>query len=412
MRILLIHNQYLQRGGEDTVFEIEKNLLEENGDVVDTILFDNAIIKSWWSRIIYLIRSIYNRKAYRIVEEKIKTFRPDVIHLHNFFYVGSPAIFFAAKKHKVPIVQTLHNYRLICPSVYLYHDGDVYEESVDKIFPIKAIFKRVCNNSLLQTASIVTITAVHKWLGTFRNKVDGFIVFTPFAKQIFAKSSLNVAPEKFFIKPNFTEDFGVSDLPREDFFLFIGRLSEEKGIETLMKATEVYDFSLKILGDGPLRDLVETYAKDNPRIDYVGRKNKPEVIDTLKKAKALLFPSTWYEGMPMVILEALSTGTPVICSDLGNPAFMVEAGVSGLRFEPKNPQKLAEVIELLDKDEDLFQTLSQGARSIYEEKYSPSMNYNRLKEIYEKVGMGFSVNSARKLNINSDSNLKISSPEI
>ncbi|MCB0840531.1 MAG: glycosyltransferase family 4 protein, partial [Bacteroidetes bacterium] len=284
MKVLLVHNEYLQRGGEDTVFGIEKDLLESHGNEVDTLTFNNADIASFWDKARFMFKSIYNSDAYKKMEAKIKAFQPDVIHVHNFFYVASPSIFYAAKHHNVPIVQTLHNYRLICPSAYLYHNGEIYEDNVNKVFPIGAIFKKVWNNSLLQTASIASITAFHKMRNTFRDKVDGFIVFTEFAKSIFVNSSLQVPENQFFIKPNFTDDFGYNGGERGDYYLFIGRLSEEKGIEVLLDACEHYDFKLKILGDGPLRGLVESRAATNSNIDYLGPKPKTEVIQYLKSA--------------------------------------------------------------------------------------------------------------------------------
>lgn len=387
LRVLIIHNKYLQRGGEDTVFDLEKTLLLNHGHEVESMIFNNSAISSFGSRVRYSMKFIFNLEAYRQVKDKIRSFRPDVVHVHNFYYVASPSVFYAAKSLGVPVIQTLHNYRLVCPSAYLFHNGKIYEDSIHKVFPVKAVLNRVWNNSFLLTALIVLCTGIHKLLKTFEKKVDGFIVFTEFSRNIFLNSSLGLPEKYFFIKPNFSEELSHPDPDhvKEDYFLYVGRLSEEKGIDTLLKACEYYDFKLKIIGDGPLREFVEARAAENSRINYLGRKPKNEVIRYLTGSKALLFSSVWYEGMPMVILEAFSTGTPVIASRLGNPEFMITDGVDGLLFEPQNPVALSEAIKKIDTDCELQRRLSAGARKTYEEKYSPEVNYESLMGIYHQV---------------------------
>lgn len=385
MKILVIHNEYLQRGGEDTVFAQEQELLASRGHEVASLLFSNATISTAWDKVKYSLKCIYNRDAYQLVLEKLKTFQPDVIHVHNFFYVASPAIFYAAKKMGIPVVMTLHNYRLICPSAFLFHNGDIYRDSIHKIFPLSAVAKKVWNNSFFLTASIVLCTGIHKMLGTFRKHVDGFIVFTEFSRNLFLDSSLQLSKESFFIKPNFSEDNGATTAERGNYFLFVGRLSEEKGLNILLKASEQGPFTLKILGDGPLREKVEAYASRYPTIEYLGKRPQEEVRGFMQQARALIFPSIWYEGMPMVILEAFSCGTPVIASRLGNPQSMITEGVNGLFFAPKDAENMVEAVRKLNDSPDLQQTLSEGARATYEQHYSPQQNYDTLIDIYLQV---------------------------
>lgn len=385
MKILVIHNEYLQRGGEDTVFAQEKELLASRGHEVESLLFSNAVISTAWDKVKYSLKCIYNRDAYQLVRDKIMTFQPDVIHVHNFFYVASPAIFYAAKKMDVPVVMTLHNYRLICPSAFLFHKGNIYRDSIHKVFPLGAVAKKVWNNSFLLTASIVLCTGIHKMLGTFRKHVDGFIVFTEFSRDLFLDSSLRLPKESFFIKPNFSEDKGGETAERDNFFLFVGRLSEEKGLDVLLKACKHGSFNLKILGDGPLREKVEAYAAQCPTIEYLGKRPQKEVTGFMKKAKALIFPSIWYEGMPMVILEAFSCGTPVLASRLGNPESMISEGKDGLFFESKDAEGLEEAIRKVNETPGLQKSLSEGARTTYEKHYSPQQNYDMLMSIYFRV---------------------------
>ncbi|MEM8890428.1 MAG: glycosyltransferase family 4 protein [Bacteroidota bacterium] len=385
MRILLIHNYYLQKGGEDTVFRSETELLKSHGHEVEQLSFHNKDIDSAWGKISMFWKGLYNRKSYRLVEEKIAAFKPDIIHIHNLFYLASPSILYAARKMGVPVVMTLHNYRLICPSVYLYHKGRIYEDNIHKTFPVKAIFQKVWNNNLGLTALITLITSFHKYRNTWNKLIDGYIVFTEFAKSKFVGSSIKVPEKKFFIKPNFTEDNGCNLEHREDYYLFIGRLSEEKGMEVLLEAANKGNFRLEILGDGPFRDQVEALAAQNERVSYPGFLPKEEIVQKLKSCRALIFPSIWYEGMPMVILEALATGTPIIVSDLGNPGRMIEDRQSGLHFEPNNSESLLSKIAELDASPELQNKLVKGAREIYEKKYTPEENYETLLSVYENI---------------------------
>jgi glycosyltransferase involved in cell wall biosynthesis len=283
------------------------------------------------------------------------------------------------------VIVTLHNYRLICPSYSLYYDGKIYEKSIHKVFPIDAVLKGVYRESKIQTASTVLMTGIHKLTGTWKNKVDTYIVLTAFAKNRFLDSSLKVPAEQLVVKPNFTDDLGIGEEQRENFFLFIGRLTEEKGIQTVLDAAAAGGFTLKIIGDGPLRETVENYAARHNNILYAGFQQKPYIISELKKCKALVFPSVWYEGFPMTILEAFSTGTPVITSKLGGMAEIVDDEKNGLHFQPGSSTDLVEKVKLLLSDSRLSIKLGNQARQDYLDKYTPEKNYNLLLNIYEKA---------------------------
>jgi glycosyltransferase involved in cell wall biosynthesis len=385
MRILLIHNKYQQKGGENVVFEAECELLEKNGHTVEKILFDNRQIKTGMDKFLAGVKSLYNFESADVVESAIISFKPDVIHVHNLFPIASPAIFFVAQKHEVPVVATLHNYRLICPSATLFHNGKIYEKSIYSLFPLDAIYQGVYRNSRIQTASAVLMTGIHKILGTWKNKVDRYIVLTDFAKRKFLNSGLGVAADKMVVKPNFTADPGAGMYPREDYFLFIGRLTEEKGINTVLDCAKLSKANIKIIGDGPLRAEVEKQASLHSNIQYLGFQDKETIIDALKRCKALLFTSLWYEGFPMTILEAFAAGTPVICSKLGGPGEIVENNISGLHYTPGNVQELSQKMQLLSQDRGLVVSLGKGARRVFEQKYAEDINYQMLLNIYLDV---------------------------
>jgi glycosyltransferase involved in cell wall biosynthesis len=385
MKILLIHNQYKQAGGEDAVFRAESDLFCKHGHHVEMLVYDNSSIKSIVDTCISGLKTIYNPDSARALNAKILEFHPDVIHVHNFLPLVSPSVFFMAKKWNVPILLTLHNYRLICPSATLFFKGRIYEKSLKSIFPMHAIWLGIYRNSQLQTAMVVLMTAVHHLLGTWRNKIDGYITLTQFAKEKFASSALSIPEHKLFVKPNFVEDCDPEVFEREDFFLFVGRLTEEKGIETLLKAADLYYFKVVIIGDGPLRSRVEDCAKKNPNITYIGFQPKKVILDYLKKCKALIFPSLWYEGFPVTLAEAFSTATPVIASDLGSMKEIIQDHVNGLLFKAGNVDDLIFAIMDMAIDDQLAKKLSVNARASYTLHYTPEKNYTQLLGIYRQA---------------------------
>lgn len=397
MKILLIHNRYQQPGGEDSVFQAENDLLSGYGHEIDQMVLDNSSIKTVFDRCLSGLKTLYNPDSARLLKTKIQSFHPDVIHVHNFFPLVSASIFFMAKRLGIPVVVTLHNYRLICPSATLFYQGRIYEKSIHSIFPFDAILKGVYRNSKVQTAAVALMTAVHRLLGTWKNKIDVYIVLTQFAKEKFEESTLAILVEKLVVKPNFVKDCGRGNTGRDDFFLFVGRLTEEKGIRTLLKAAKLYKFNLTIVGDGPLRNVVEDYASQCANICYPGFQDKSVVMNYMKKCKALIFPSIWYEGFPVTILEAFSAGTPVIASRLGSMKEIVSDRVNGLHFEPGNANDLGSKIIEMTTDKKLAGELSDQARQTYLNQYTPDRNYSQLMGIYRWVIDGKQPNQKMKL---------------
>ena len=384
MRILLVHNKYQQAGGEDKVFESEGELLANHHHVVERLEFDNKEIRTKADKVLSGLSGIYNLRSGSILQQKIIEFRPDIIHVHNFVPLASPSIFFVAKRNNVPVVLTLHNYRLICPSATLFYDHGIYERSIRSLFPFDAVMKGVYRNSRLQTAGLAAMTSFHNIIGTWKTKVNTFIVLTEFAKSKFKESVLGLTEEKFALKPNFVADPGIGNELRDDFFLFIGRLTEEKGIDVLLNAFKHCDHKLVIIGDGPMREKVEVVVHENSNIEYLGFQQKALIMDRLKKSRALLFPSIWYEGFPITILEAFATGTPVIGSKIGGVAEIIRDRKNGLHFEAGSKDDLIRAMNDLN-DTQLAKTLGENARSTYLERYTPELNYKLLMDIYQKT---------------------------
>jgi glycosyltransferase involved in cell wall biosynthesis len=384
MKIIIVHNKYQQTGGEEAVFAAEAALLKSRGNNVETVIFDNATIKTTTSKTKLAFALAYNFKSAAVLRNRIRHFQPDIIHVHNFFPLASPSIFFAAKSMNVPVVVTLHNYRLLCPSNSLYYNRRIYEKSVHALFPFDAIWKGVYRNSRFQTAALAMVMRLHNLMGTWRNKVDKFIVLTDFASRKFQNSHLRTLSHQFFVKPKFVEDFGTGNPQRKNSFLFIGRLCEQKGIEVLLKAASSYSFNLNIIGDGPLRSLVNEYASNNSNIRALGFMSRAMIIDELKDCTALIFPSNSYEGSPITILEAFSTGTPVITSLLGGLSEMVEENLNGLHFQVGDHNDLIKKVKEI-QEPGVAARLGRYARKTYEERYTPEDSYQMLMSIYQQT---------------------------
>ncbi|RXK87342.1 glycosyltransferase [Filimonas effusa] len=383
MRILIIHTYYQFKGGEDLVFEQESALLMQKHEVRKLVFKNNSGIKG----AIQFLFSIWNPVSSAPLKKMIRTFKPQIIHIHNFHFALGPLVIRVANRRGIPVVLTLHNYRLLCPSATLLKDGKIFSDSINSGFPWKAVFAGVYRNSVLQTFWLAYINWIHKKSGTW-NKVDRFITLTDFARRLFINSALNIDNSRFSIKPNFVEKvISIDSHSRDEYFLFIGRLSQEKGIDLLLDAFERTNARLLIAGDGPLKDLVVSYCSSRQNIEYLGPLGKEEVLGAMRRCSALIFPSIWFEGMPMTILEAFSTGTPVIASKLGAMESMIQHGQNGLLFEYGSATALWEVLNYwntLDINE--RRLFSQRAYDSYLLNYTPEISLNILDEIYSELG--------------------------
>jgi len=380
MRILIIHNRYQDPGGEDTVVSQEKQLLGQTEDVM-LLTFQN---RKGWQGMWQTLWSPWNVWAARKVRRAIRQHHPDVVHLHNLHYAVGPIAIRVVKRANLPVVMTLHNYRLLCPSATLFHNGRRFTDSLHAAFPWKAVRLGVHSRSRVKTFWLALNHWVHRKLGTWR-LVDRYITLTDFARQLFIDSSLGLPVEKFTVKPNFT----IGARPavpamREDFFLFVGRLTEEKGIPMLLEAFATSGLRLTIVGDGPLRKDVLAASDRSPSITYLGPQEHASVARLLASCTALVFPSVWYEGMPMTLLEAFAAGTPVIASDLGAMASMVKDGYNGWLFSPGDASALREkAIRWAAMDPVDRQPLEAGAGASYETLYTAAPNRQQLLGIYQ-----------------------------
>lgn len=384
MKILYIHNRYIHKGGEDTVFEAESNLLKQYGHDVQTLVFDNKNINSLKDKILTGIMTLFNFKSAALLKQKTLEFQPDIIHIHNFFPIASPSIFFVAHRANIPVVMTLHNYRLICPGALLYRNNAVCEVCIHKTFPINGVMHGCYRQSRFQTLLLALTSSIHTVTKTWQSKINRYIALSNFEKVRFLDSSLHLNISQITLKPNFVEDHGYS-IEKEEYFIYIGRLSEEKGIETVLRAFENSNQFLYILGSGPLEEKVKISTVKHNNIRYFGFQKSEIIIQKLKRAKALIFGSVCYETFGMTIIEAFSTATPVICSDLGAPAELVEHGINGLHFQAGNSNDLSTQINWLNNHPDAHHMMCTNARNTYKSKFTSEKNYEMLMNIYEEV---------------------------
>lgn len=379
MKILLIHTAYQFKGGEDAVVEQEIALLQEKHEV-KVVLFEN---QGGWQGALQFLSSIWNTKTARIVSDTIKEFQPDVVHVHNFHFALGPLVFRVIHSLGIPVVHTVHNYRLLCPSAILLYKGQLFTDSLQQSFPWKAVQKKVYRSSALQTFWLAFVIWFHKKIGTWQ-KIDSYLCLTPFAIDLFQESNFGVAKEQFAVKPNFTNaPVILQKVEKENHFLFIGRLSEEKGIEVLLNAFKELPFLLKIAGDGPLKgDVIQT-AKEFCNINYIGNLTNEAVKLELCKTQALILSSVCFEGMPMTILEALSTSTPIIASNIGAMTSLIIDGYNGYHFEPGNVTNLKEVISKFNTLSEIEKNkMGQNAFENYTSHYAPELQLDYFETLY------------------------------
>lgn len=392
MNILQVHNRYKITGGEWTVVNQEYDLLQKDHTVYQLIVDNTKEINTLSEKLKLIFTTHYNRKSKEVVRQKLRETGAEIMHVHNFFPLLSPSIFEAAKEEGVPSVLTLHNYRLVHPNGYLLHDGKIDERPVHGS-AYSCVLDGVYRDSILQTAVVAHMIEYHRKRGTWENDVDCMLCLTEFARSKFIEAGL---PEKKLrVKPNFVEDaFKGEDFSKivhqkEDFYLFIGRISEEKGIRTLVDAWNAIrdesDSKLLILGDGPIKKELQKQTAQNPNISWLGFVGRDKVLDYLKRAKALMFPSEWYEGMPMTILEAFSAATPVISTNIGSQAGIVEHEITGLHFKAGDPQDLTETLDHFESDPKKQVEIGLAARREYERNYTPGVNRTKLQNLYREL---------------------------
>ncbi len=387
MKILIVHNCYINRGGEESAVEADIAILKKNGHEVDVYYRENVeIVKSsLLGKINHLLQLSWSRQTYQDIKSKISTFKPDLVHCHNIFYLVTPAVYDACREMNVPVVQSLHNYRLFIPSGLLFPNTPVVAGDPQKTL-WKSIGQRSFKNSHLLTFLLVGMLSKHWKQKTWQTKVNAFIALTQFAKQQFVEMSLPA--EKVFVKPNaisHKDDCKVQ--PMGNYYAYIGRISEEKGIKVLIEAWKNDYPLLRVIGDGPLLDEIRMLIKKNDlkNVELCRHLPKEQLEPVLACARCVIVPSICYENFPMIIAEAFAYGVPVLASRLGSHLEIISEGKTGWLFDVDDIGSVRKKLEQVFNDEGQLERMRQTVYKEYESKYSDKSSYKNLIGIYAKV---------------------------
>ncbi len=388
MRVLVVHNRYQEAGGEDAVVEAELHLLRRFGVPTEALIVDNDEIppeRSVVASARLAAATVWSPSGAARVRHAVRRFRPDVVHFHNTFPLISPAAYSACRDEGVAVVQTLHNYRLICPNALCYRDGRACEDCRGRTPPWPGVRHACYRGSRAQTAVVATMLTVHRLRRTWSRDVDRYVVLSAFARDRLCAGGL--PGDRVVVKPNFVDpDPGPGG--GGGGILFVGRLVGYKGVPTMLRAWQsgLTGARLRIVGDGPLTGDVERAAGCLPAITYLGRLARPETLAQMQASDALLFPSELYENFPLTIAEAFACGVPVIAARIGAAAELVAEGETGLLFAPGDAADLAAKVAWAAANPRRLREMGLAARRAFVARYTGDANYAMLMEVYAQAG--------------------------
>ena len=373
-RVLIVHNRYRQRGGEDAVVEAETALLVRNGHAVEHYERDNRELDDIGA-LDASAQALWSRRTATEITGLCERFGADLVHAHNTFALVSPSLYWSAFRAGVPVVQTLHNYRLFCVQGMFRLRDRICEDCLGHV-PWRGVVRRCYHASATQSAALAGVVTLHRALGTFRDRVTRYIALNEFCRRKFIEGGLPAS--RIAVKPNFVDVARAPEAPRRGA-LFVGRLSAEKGIDTLLGALDhAPGVEVDVVGDGPEQARVAAH----PRLRAHGWLGQAEVLERMRGAACLVLPSVWFECFPRTVVEAYACGLPVIASRVGALEELVEHGRTGLLFEAGSATELARAIAWARAHPAAMQEMGSNARALYEERYSPARNYAELMVIY------------------------------
>ncbi len=381
MKILMVHNRYKQRGGEDVSTDVEIALLRERGHHVTAVFEDNARIDQL-GIVRTGIRTLWSRDAHRRISDVLESSTYDVMHVQNFFPLLSPSIYYAARRAGVPIVQALRNFRLLCPAATLCRDGRSCTDCVGRAYPWPGVVHRCYRSSRPATALVGTLIAGHRAFGTWNRAVDLYVTPSRFALARFVDAGWD--PDRIVVKPNAVHPDPHVGAGAGGYALFVGRLTTEKGIGTLLTAWDRHrpTLPLRIVGDGPMRDDVAAATRRNPAIAWEGATEQDETYRLMQDATVVVVPSQCVETFGRVVAEAFATGTPVIVSDRGALPELVAETDHGVVYPAGDTAALAQAVNRLARS---GATIRAAARADYLRRFSGTASAERLEDIYERV---------------------------
>ena len=383
--ILIVHNYYQIPGGEDTVVANEQKMLKDHGYKVILYSRNNSELKhmSKLKKLCLPFTTIFNPRTYREVKKLIRDEDVNIVHVHNTLNLISPAVYYAALKCKIPVVQTVHNFRLLCPGATFYRDGHICEDCVE--YGLHCAVKHSCyRGSKAQTLICVLSTKIHRLTGIYER--INYICLTDFNKKKLL-SFEQIKPENVFVKPNFVET-DIDIIPfdqRQDQYVFAGRLDKLKGIDVLFEAWKLMGTDapkLIVCGIGPMEEWCKQYVRENSlNVEMKGFVSNEETRQLIASSKAMILPTQWYEGFPMSIAEAFSVGTPVIGSNMGNVGSLIKDKFTGIKIQCETPVELQKAVNRIENNTDIYETTIKEYKSLYTAK----KNYETMNYIYQSV---------------------------
>lgn len=379
--VLMVHCFYQQPGGEDTGYRADASTLEQFGQRVERFELHNDEINGM-SRMTAAVRAIWNRDAAERIGRRVRETGARVVHFHNTFPLLSPAVYGAARRAGATVVQTLYNYRLVCPSALMLRDGRPCDLCVGRRVPTPAIRHACYRDDRAATAVVAAMLVTHRAAGTFARDVDAYVAVSNFVRDTVVRGGLPAA--RVHVKPNHvTEDLGAG-VHDGDYALYVGRLSEEKGIDVVLDAWRRLpsNVPLRIVGDGPLAPAVAAAAQADPRITWEGRQPMDVVARHMRSAWLLLVPSICYDTSPLVLPEAAAAGLPVVGSRIGGIPEGIDEGESGVLVEPGDAAMLADTVTRLHARPEQVRAMGRAARTRFERRMSAAPAYDRLLQIY------------------------------
>jgi len=368
-------------------------LLEENGHEVIEYTINNQVINemSTLKKIQVAVETPWSLTEYRKLTAFLEESKPAIVHVHNFFPLFSPSIYYACKKKKIPVIQTLHNYRLLCPSAMFLRENKICEKCLGGSI-LNSVVHGCYRDSVSQTIPIAGMISLNKILNTWNKRVDKFIALTEFAKSKFVQGGLK--EDKIVVKPNFinstTNKVDINE--KEKIILFVGRLSKEKGTNLLLEAWNLienkHNYKLVIIGEGPEEERLKS-EYNNEDIIFKGSLNSDEVLENMRKSRYLVVPSIWYEGFPMTIIESYSVGTPVLASNIGSLKEIIIDGKTGYKFEAGNVKEITFKLQTIINENDISYTrLLENTLANFKKNYTDKVNYENLIDIYNRAIKG------------------------
>ena len=383
LTVFSLYNRYLNRGGEDEVFESEAELLGAHGHRVIRVEDHVREPAGWRERWDYSRNAVWSDAWHEKMRQMLERHRPDIVHVHNWWPQMSPAVCYVAHGASVPVIHTLHNYRLLCPNAIFFRDGHTCEDCLGKKVPWPGVLHACYQRSRARTAAVAHVLAQHQKRKTWSEEVDVYIALSEFARRKFIDGGLPA--ERIVVKPNFVYPTPAMGKGDGGYALYVGRLAEQKGIATLLAGWERMHgkLPLKIVGDGPMSTEVQAATRGRLGIEWLGRVSHDRVLELMQAATALIFPSIWYEPFGMGIVEAFATGLPVVASDIGAMSSLVQHGRTGLHFRPGDAVGLAYQVEWISTHSAEWRQMRQNARAEFDAKYTAERNYDTLIDIYE-----------------------------